>query len=187
MRPNHGNAGSGIADPALAEQVGEGRYLSLRERLMIEVRRQDGWSFARIGAAIGRDRSIVRREVRRASRTVGVLRAALARHHAHQLGRRSKIPKHASTPELAWFVTEAMDADSSPKLIRRLLTDLFPKDGGKRRFPSAGSCALNRPQVLACSSLSHTVDGKVRIAPVPSGGAALKGMTNAHVDWKTSS
>ena len=132
MELNHGNAGSGIADPA-AEDAGVGtRYLTLLERKTIELRRGDGWSFAQIGAAIGRDRSVVWREVRRASRPDGVYRAALAHHQAHQLRRRSKTPKLAGAPELAWFVTEAMDAGWSPKLISVALADLFPDDGGMR-------------------------------------------------------
>lgn len=103
--------------------------MSLPERVVIQVGLRQGWSLARIGREIGRDRSVVWREVRRNSGPDGVYYATRAHTQAHQVRRRPKVPKLVRNPELAWFVEEAMDEGWSPKLIAEVLVELFPDDG----------------------------------------------------------
>lgn len=103
--------------------------MSLPDRIVIQVGLRQGWSLARIGREIGRDRSVVWREVGRNSGPDGVYYATRAHTQAHQVRRRPKVPKLVRNPELAWFVEEAMDEGWSPKLISEVLTELFPDDG----------------------------------------------------------
>jgi IS30 family transposase len=105
------------------------KFLTLPERITIQVGLRQGWTSERIGAEIGRDRSVVWREVRRNSSPDGVYYATRAHNHAHQVRRRPKVPKLARNRQLAWFVEEAMDEGWSPKLISAVLLELFPDDG----------------------------------------------------------
>jgi len=129
MRLLERRAGSGLADPAPDDALERSKFLTLPDRIMIQVGLRLGWAFARIGAEIGRDRSVVWREVARNSSPDGVYYATRAHNHAHQVRRRPRVPKLARTPELAWFVEEAMDEGWSPKLISGVLAELFPDDG----------------------------------------------------------
>jgi IS30 family transposase len=129
MRLAAPRAGSSLVDPAPDDAPGGTRFLSLPERVTIQVGLRMGWSLARIGVEIGRDRSVVWREVTRNSGPDGVYYATRAHHHAHHLRRRPKVPKLVRNRELAWFVQEAMDEGWSPKLISAVLAELFPDDG----------------------------------------------------------
>jgi len=57
-------ATGGLAVPAPSVE-GPGRALNLAERGMIQIGARSGLSYARIGAAIGRNKSMVWREVKR--------------------------------------------------------------------------------------------------------------------------
>ena len=122
-------AGGGLADRAPDDAMAASRYLSLPDRVTIQVGLRSGWSRARIAAEIGRDRSVVWREIDRNKSPDGVYYATRAHHHAHHLRRRPKTPILARRPELAWFVEDAMDEGWSPKLISRALKQWFPDDG----------------------------------------------------------
>ena len=122
-------AGSGLADPVPDDALEGSRFLTLPDRIAIQVGLRLGWGFARIGAEIGRGRSVVWREIARNSSPDGVYYATRAHNHAHQVRRRPKVPKLVRNPELAWFVEEAMDEGWSPKLISGVLAELFPDDG----------------------------------------------------------
>lgn len=122
-------AGSRLADPAPDHAMEGSKFLTLPERITIQVGLRQGWTSERIGAEIGRDRSVVWREVRRNSSPDGVYYATRAHNHAHQVRRRPKVPKLARNRQLAWFVEEAMDEGWSPKLISAVLLELFPDDG----------------------------------------------------------
>jgi IS30 family transposase len=121
--------GGGLADRAPDDALAGNRFLSLPERVTIQVGLRSGWSQARIAAEIGRDRSVVWREVTRNRSPDGVYYATRAHHRAHQVRRRPKTPILARSPELAWFVADAMDEGWSPKLISRALKQWFPEDG----------------------------------------------------------
>jgi IS30 family transposase len=129
MRLLPSGVGSGLADPASDDALKGSKFLTLPERITIQVGLRLGWAFARIGAEIGRDRSVVWREVDRNSSPDGVYYATRAHNHAHQVRHRPKVPKLARNSELAWFVEEAMDEGWSPKLISGALAELFPDDG----------------------------------------------------------
>jgi transposase, IS30 family len=129
MRLGGPRVGSSLADPAPDGAPGGARFLSLPERITIQVGLRVGWSLSRIGVEIGRHRTVIWREVARNSAPDGVYYATRAHHHAHQVRRRPKVPKLVRSAELAWFVEEAMDDGWSPKLISTVLADLFPDDG----------------------------------------------------------
>jgi transposase, IS30 family len=128
MRVEFPRAGGGLADRAPDDAVAGGRFLSLPERVTIQVGLRSGWSLARIAAEIGRDRSVVWREVDRNRSPDGVYYATRAHHHAHQVRRRPKAPILVRRPELARFVEDAMDEGWSPKLISEALRQWFPDD-----------------------------------------------------------
>jgi IS30 family transposase len=97
---------------------------------MIQMGRRQRLSYAQIGEMVGRDKSVIWREVNRNTSADGVYYASVAHARAHQGRRRPKTPKLVSNPELAWFVEEAMDEGWSPKLIAEVLAGWFPDDRG---------------------------------------------------------
>ena len=129
MRLNTRRSGSGVADRAADDAMAGSRYLTLPERIVIQVGLRNGWSHARIGSEIGRHRTVVWREIDRNQAPDGAYYATRAHHHAHHVRRRPKTPILARNPELAWFVEDAMDEGWSPKLISRVLAGWFPDDG----------------------------------------------------------
>lgn len=129
MRLDSSRAGGGLADRAPLDAVEGSRYLTLPERITIQVGLRTGWSKARIAAELGRDRSVVWREIGRNQAPDGVYYATRAHHHAHQVRRRSKLSILARNPQLARFIEDAMDEGWSPKLISRTLRDWFPDHG----------------------------------------------------------
>ena len=77
MTVNMGAVG-GLADPAPSPEGPGGRALKLEERGMIQMGLRSGLSYARIGEAIGRDKSVVWREVKRNTSADGVYYASVA-------------------------------------------------------------------------------------------------------------
>lgn len=115
-------SGGGLADPAPAAEPG-GRALSLAERGMIQMGRRSGLSFAEIGRAVGRHKSVVFREVRRNSSPDGVYYASVAHARAHQGRRRPKHFKLVQDPGLSVQIEAWMDVGWSPKIIAQALKE----------------------------------------------------------------
>lgn len=129
MRLDSSGTGGGLADRVPEDALPDSRYLSLPERITIQVGLRTGWSKARIASEISRDRSVVGREVARNSSPDGVYYATRAHNHAHHLRRRPKVPILARNAPLARFIEDAMDEGWSPRLISRALKQWFPDDG----------------------------------------------------------
>ena len=89
MTVSRGRAG-GLSDPAPTPEGPGGRALSLADRGMIQMGRRCGRSYAEIGEASGRDKSVVWREVNRNAGADGVYYASVAHARAHQARRRPK-------------------------------------------------------------------------------------------------
>ena len=118
----------GIADPFTdAEGPGE-RSLSLAERGMIQFGRRKGFSYAEIAGFIGRNKSVVWREVDRNTSSDGVYYASVAHTNAHQLRRRPKVFKLLDNDALCQLIAVWMDAGWSPKLISEMLAFHFADD-----------------------------------------------------------
>ncbi|WP_374948010.1 IS30 family transposase [Agreia sp.] len=128
MEIKQGRDGGQIVD-LVAADFDAGRFLSLEERIEIQAGLRQGWGHSRIARVIGRDRTVIWREIRRNSSPDRVYYATRAHNWAHQQRRRPKGLKLAQNPVLAGFVEDAMDEGWSPKLISRVLTELFPDDG----------------------------------------------------------
>lgn len=97
-----------------------------RERIMTGL--QQGWSHARIGAEIGRDRSVVWREVHRHTSSDGRYYAGLAHVAARVDARRPKPFRLDRAPHLAPLIEAWMDQGWSPELISAVLRRDFPQD-----------------------------------------------------------
>lgn len=118
----------GLADPHV-ESAGMGeRMLTSAERGMIQMGRRSGLSYAAIGKAIGRNRSVVWREVNRNTSPDGVYYASVARTKAHQARRRPKTLKLVDNAELCTQIETWMDQGWSPKLISSVLALDFADD-----------------------------------------------------------
>lgn len=117
----------GLADPAPTAE-GPGRALGLAERGMIQMGRRSGMSFAKIGELIGRDRSVVWREVHRNTVEGGEYFASIAHAKAHQSRRRPKRLKLVEDEALCRLIGVWMDDGWSPKLISEMLAFHFGDD-----------------------------------------------------------
>ncbi|MFC0458200.1 transposase, partial [Arthrobacter liuii] len=126
MAVNMGAVG-GLADPAPSVE-GPGRALNLAERGMIQMGLRSGLSYARIGEAIGRNKSVVWREVKRNTSADGVYYASVAHTKAHQARRRPKPLKLIQEEALCRLIGVWMDEGWSPKLISAMLAFHFPDD-----------------------------------------------------------
>jgi IS30 family transposase len=129
MRLDSTRTGGGLADRASDHAMAGSRFLTLPERVTIQVGLRTGWSKSRIADEIGRHRSVVGREIERNQAPDGIYYATRAHNNAHHVRRRPKTPILVRNPQLARFVEDAMDEGWSPKLISRALTDWFPDDG----------------------------------------------------------
>lgn len=118
----------GLADPAPSVEVSCGRALSEAERGMIQMGRNAGMSYAKIGEAIGRDKSVVWREVNRNSDAEGRYNAKIAHAKAHQARRRPKAFKLVEDEDLCRLIGAWMDEGWSPKLISSMLAFYFAHD-----------------------------------------------------------
>ena len=118
----------GLADPAPSAAGPGGRALSATERGMIQMGRRAGMTYAKIGEAIGRDKSVVWREVKRNSGADGEYEASVAHAKAHQARRRPKPLKLVEDEHLCRLIAVWMDDGWSPKLISAMLAFYFPDD-----------------------------------------------------------
>ena len=89
---------------------------------------RQGWSYARIGALIGRDKSVVWREVRRHTSLDGMYYAGLAQAASTAAARRPKPFRLAASPHLVPLIEGWMDQGWSPQLISSVLRRDFPQD-----------------------------------------------------------
>jgi IS30 family transposase len=124
----HPAAGTGIVDRAADDALEGSRFLTLADRITIQVGPRSGWRHERIGREIGRDRTVIWREIKRNASPDGIYYATRAHNHAHQARRRPKTPILVKYPELAWFIEAGMDEGWSPKLISEALAGWFPDD-----------------------------------------------------------
>jgi transposase, IS30 family len=127
MTVSRGRVG-GLADPAPTADGPGGRALTLDDRGMIQMGRRCGLSYADIGEAIGRDKSVVWREVKRHTGEDGVYHASTAHAKAHQDRRRPKPLKLVENEALCGLIAVWMDDGWSPKLISSMLAFYFADD-----------------------------------------------------------
>jgi IS30 family transposase len=127
MSVNMGAVG-GLSDPAPSAEGPGGRALNMAERGMIQMGRRSGLSYADIGEAIGRDKSVVWREVNRNASADGVYYASVAHTRAHQARRRPKPLKLVEDEALCRLIGVWMDDGWSPKLISAMLAFHFAGD-----------------------------------------------------------
>ena len=118
----------GLADPAPSADGPGGRALNLADRGMIQMGRRKGLSYAEIGEAIGRNKSVVWREVNRNTSADGVYYASVAHTRAHQARRRAKPLKLVEDEALCRLIGVWMDDGWSPKLISAMLAFYFADD-----------------------------------------------------------
>ena len=127
MSVNMGAVG-GLSDPAPTAEGPGGRALNLAERGMIQMGRRSGLSYAKIGEAIGRHKSVIWREVNRNASADGVYYASVAHTRAHQGRRRPKPLKLIEDKALCRLIEVWMDDGWSPKLISSMLAFYFADD-----------------------------------------------------------
>src|SRR3954468_17327379 len=110
------------------EVAGRGRRpLSSEDRAVIAAGRARRLSFGQIAELIGRDKSVVWREVRRNTGPDGAYWAPLAHRAAHERRRRPKPFKLAEHPGLCHRIEAWMDDGWSPKLIAEVLRRDHPQ------------------------------------------------------------
>ena len=97
------------------------RALTSEDRAAIAIGLQCGRSYAQIGAMIGRDKSVVCREVARNSGPDGSYWAPVAHRAAHERRRRPKAFKLVENPGLCRRIETWMDDGWSPGLIASML------------------------------------------------------------------
>uniref|UniRef100_UPI0012EB0DB1 helix-turn-helix domain-containing protein n=1 Tax=Arthrobacter sp. 35/47 TaxID=269454 RepID=UPI0012EB0DB1 len=119
----------GLADPPTSVGTpGTGR-LSLVERATIMVRLRDGKGHAEIGRELGRDRTVIWREIKRNTNPDGSYQADLAHARAHQRAHRPKAFKlTAMNHDLLRFIEDALEDGWSPKLISLVLAKDYADD-----------------------------------------------------------
>ena len=94
-----------------------GRSLALREREEIAIGLDRGWTCQAIGDAIGRDRSVIKREVDRNSNVTGVYRGYTAQLRADERLRRPKAAKIVANAQLRAEVIDKLVLRWSPEQI----------------------------------------------------------------------
>jgi IS30 family transposase len=120
-----GGRRGGLVDPVPAAVPGRGavrRPLSSEDRAVIAAGLRERWSYAEIGASIGRCRSVISREVRRNCGENGEYHGALAHRAAAHRRRRPKAFKLLERPGLCRRIEGWMDQGWSPRLIAQMLT-----------------------------------------------------------------
>lgn len=124
-----GNSASGAVFPCRPDQPGgKGHRLNLVERIAIMRGRDAGSSFGAIGRSIGRDKSVVYREVQRNSNPDGSYHALLADCRAAERAQRPKEFTLATSPQLCAKIEAWMDQGWSPRLIATVLRRDHPHD-----------------------------------------------------------
>jgi len=129
LEPQIGACG-GIPGSAPLAVPGTGtcrRALTSEDRAVIAAGLKGGWSYGRIGNAIGRDKSVVFRDVGRNRGSDGSYVGAVAHRAAHERRRRPKPFKFIDNPGLCRRVEEWMDQGWSPKLIALVLAEDHPR------------------------------------------------------------
>ena len=114
----------GLAGSVPAPCPGSGRVrrpLTSEDRAVIAAGLQEKLSYARIGALIGRDKSVVCREVARHRGPDGSYSGAVAHRAAHEKRRRPKRFKLLTHPGLCRQIEGWMDDGWSPGLIAQVL------------------------------------------------------------------
>ncbi|NEN80700.1 IS30 family transposase [Nocardioides zeae] len=117
--------------PASGGERGQGgerqrRSLSSEDRSAIAVGLMCGCTYAQIGRLIGRDKSVVWREVARNRGPDGSYWAPVAHRAAHERRRRPKSFKLAASPSLCRQIETWMDDGWSPGLIAAMLRRKHP-------------------------------------------------------------
>jgi IS30 family transposase len=112
----------------------ERRPMTMWDRSVIVVGLMCECSCAQIGAMIGRDRSVVWREVERNQGPEGSYWAPIAHRAAHERRRRPKVFKLHQDPELCRRIEEWMDDGWSPELIAAMLAAEHPGDSSAARM-----------------------------------------------------
>ncbi len=102
------------------------RCLTSEDRAVIAAGLHQGLSYRAIGDLVGRDTSVVWREVKRNTGPDGVYWGSLAHRAAHEARRRPKPFKLLENPELCARIEEWMDQGWSPKLIALVLAADHP-------------------------------------------------------------
>ena len=110
----------GLPGPVPAEVPGR-RAVTGAERAVIEAGCTHGLSYAAIGQLIGRDRSVICREVRRHAAVDGRYRGAVAHRRAAESRRRPKPFRLVQNPGLCRRIEQWMDQGWSPGLIAAVL------------------------------------------------------------------
>jgi transposase, IS30 family len=127
LRVNSWGCG-GLANPGDVSRLGgRGHRVSAAERITIMRGRDAGLSHAEIGKQIGRDRSVVYREIRRNQNADGDYHALMAHGRAADRARRPKEFKLKDNP-LCALIEAWMDDGWSPKLIADMLARDHPDD-----------------------------------------------------------
>jgi transposase, IS30 family len=119
--PSRRGRRGGLADPLPPPREKSGRYLSGEDRAVIQAGLTWRLSLAEIGALIGRDKSVISRELARNRGADGVYRARFADRAAAANRARPKQSKLEADPRLARRIEEWMDDGWSPGLIARML------------------------------------------------------------------
>jgi IS30 family transposase len=102
------------------------RPLSSEDRAVIAAWLRAGWSYGRIGRAIGRDKSVICREVARNRGPDGSYWGPVAHRAAHERRRRPKQFRLVENPGLCRWIEDWMDQGWSPRLIARVLQEESP-------------------------------------------------------------
>jgi transposase, IS30 family len=127
-RHRDGEGTGGLADPGdLNRAGGRGHRLSFDERITIMRGLDAGRSCAEIGAELGRDRTVIWREVARNRNPDGDYHARMAHARATRKARRPKAFKLVNNPVCA-SIEAWMDDGWSPKLIAQMLARDHPDD-----------------------------------------------------------
>jgi IS30 family transposase len=114
----------GLADlspPSPPPMEGRGRYLSAADRAVIQAGMASRFTLARIGVLIGRDKSVISRELTRNRGPDGIYRARVAELAATAARARPKRSKLDANPAMARRIEAWMDDGWSPGLIAHML------------------------------------------------------------------
>jgi transposase, IS30 family len=101
--------------------------LTSEDRAVIAAGLKHRLSYQQIGDAIGRDKSVICREVARNRGRDGSYRGAVAHRIAHERRRRPKEFRLVANPELCGQIEAWMDEGWSPKLIAQVLKEDSPR------------------------------------------------------------
>ena len=113
---------------------GKRRMLTGEDRAVIAAGRRAGWSLERIGVELGRDKSVISRELARHRAPDGSYVGALAQRAAAKRRERPKTPKLVANPALAAQVTTWLEDGWSPGLIAKVLRADHPGTGRAARM-----------------------------------------------------